>query len=252
MQKRYSKYSKPRHSSRAASSVTPSMQGMAAMLKQAEISLAPEGLQKLWRYHNLIRKHNQDRELTRLIGFESMVVKHYIDCLIVGNLWRIPSPVVDIGTGAGFPGVPLKIRYPNLEVILAEPRPKRIAFLNEVIRDLDLKNTTVFEHKVVSRSFTTPVKAVITRAVETLDKTFLRSSGAVRPGTQLIFLKGPNCDDEIQSVKKRFAGYFELINDTHYQLPGTQFDRRLVVYECKKPLVSVEDEDSLIEEPADL
>ncbi len=229
--------SKPRHSS-----VNHSMEGMDSMLKRADIALSKDALQKLWRYHNLIREHNQDRELTRLIGFESMVVKHYIDCLIVGNLWKIPSPVVDIGTGAGFPGVPLKIRYPNLEMILAEPRPKRITFLNQVIKDVGLGQTTVFEHKVTSRSFTTPVKAVITRAVETIDKTLLRSSGAVKAGTQIIFLKGPNCDDEIQDVKKRFGDYYSLINDSHYSLPDTPFERRLVVYECKKPLVSIQNE----------
>jgi 16S rRNA (guanine527-N7)-methyltransferase len=97
--------------------------------------------------------------------------------------------MVDIGTGAGFPGIILKIQNPELELTLAEPRPNRIQFLNDVIRELQLKKISVFGHKVTSNSFSSPVSMVITRALETIDKTILRSSGAVNVGTQLVFMK---------------------------------------------------------------
>lgn len=210
--------------------MAPTKENMDQMLKAAKIFLNPSQLEQLWKYHQLIRKRNEDRELTRIVGFEPMVIKHYIDCMILGQLWKFPTPIVDVGSGAGFPGIPLKILIPSLKMILAEPRPKRIEFLNEVISELGLKDIEVFEHKVVSRSFTTPVQAVITRAVETMDKTALRTSGALEVGGQLIFMKGPNADDEIKEMKQRFGDTFTLILDKAYTLPKTDHQRRLVVF----------------------
>ncbi len=204
---------------------------MDALLRKSGIRLAEAPLKQLWRYHNLLRLRNVGNELTRLIGFETIVVKHYVDCLIVGNFVRLPSPIVDVGTGPGFPGIPLKIRYPHLKMILAEPRPKRVEFLHEVIRELGLKDIEVFEHRVVSQSLTTPVQAVITRAVETIDKTLLRTSASLVQGGQLIFMKGPNVDDEIREVRRRFGKAYELKLDQHYTLPFSTHHRRLVVYE---------------------
>jgi 16S rRNA (guanine(527)-N(7))-methyltransferase RsmG len=209
---------------------------MDALLKKSGITLKPDQLDKLWRYHNLLRSRNQDRELTRIIGFEPMVVKHYIDCMIVGDLIELPSPLVDVGTGAGFPGIPLKIRYPEIKLILAEPRPKRITFLEEASKLLNFKDVTIFEHKVVSRSFTTPVKGVITRAVEEIEKTMLRTSGALEIGGRIIFMKGPNVEPEIKSALERFGNAFELMEDKPYKLPHTSHERRLVVFKKNSAL----------------
>ncbi len=206
------------------------MQAMDALLRKSGIRLNDGQIKQLWRYHNLLRLRNVGNELTRLIGFETIVIKHYVDCLIVGNLMRLPSPIVDVGTGPGFPGIPLKIRYPGLKMILAEPRPKRVAFLREVIHELGLKDIEVFEHRVVSQSFTTPVQAAITRAVETIDKTLLRTSGSLVPGGELIFMKGPNADEEVQDVLKRFGESYELVKDQPYTLPHTEHNRRLIVF----------------------
>ena len=163
-----------------------------------------------------------------------MVLKHYIDCMIVGKFHRLPNPLLDIGTGAGFPGIPLKIRYPHLEVILAEPRPRRVLFLKEAIKETGLTRISVFDHKVVSRSFKRQVKGVITRAVETMDKTFLRSSGAVGVGAELIFMKGPNVEEELAEFVNRFSDYVECIVDKAYVLPHTNLQRRLIIFSVKK------------------
>jgi len=214
----------------------PSPESMDAMLRAANIPLNPQQLGQLWQYHQLIRKRNDDRELTRIVGFEPMVLKHYIDCMILARFWRFSSPIVDVGSGAGFPGIPLKILLPSLKMILAEPRPKRISFLNEVILELGLKEIEVFEHKVVSRSFTTPVKSVITRAVETMDKTALRTSAALEMGGHLIFMKGPNAEEEIKEMNHRFKNSFKLVLDKSYTLPQSPHQRRLVVFEKTGPL----------------
>lgn len=203
---------------------------MALILERSGIHLKHAQLDQLWRYHSLLRKRNQDRDLTRLIGFESIVIKHYVDCMIVGNWIPLPSPLLDIGSGAGFPGIPLKIRYPHLDIILAEPRPRRIEFLKEALATLGLARIEVFEHKVVSRSFQQPVKGVVTRALEEIEKTFLRTSACLDKGGLLIFMKGPSVDDEVREARRRFGGQFELILDKSYCLPATPYQRRLIVF----------------------
>lgn len=203
---------------------------MRALLERAGLKLKPRQLDQLWQFDQLLRRRNQDRDLTRLIEFESVVVKHYIDSMYVGQLLELPSPLVDVGTGAGFPGIPLKIKYPELELTLAEQRPRRISFLQEAIRTLDLKATGTFKQRVVSRSFTTPMRGVITRAVEPIEKTLLRTSGCTRAGSQIIFMKGPGVEAELAAAQKRFAAEYTLELDRAYVLPHSPHARRLLVF----------------------
>jgi 16S rRNA (guanine(527)-N(7))-methyltransferase RsmG len=214
---------------RAKSRPAPDRNAFRALLARGGIRLDATQLDRLWRYHNLLRSRNQGSELTRLIGFESMVVKHYVDSMIVADLCEIPSPLVDVGTGAGLPGIPLKIRLPKLKLVLAEPRPKRVEFLHEAVRELRLEGVGVFPHKVVSRSFTQPMKGAISRALEPIEKTVLRTSGCLSEGGLLLFLKGPAVAPEIQAARVRFGSAIEVVLDKSYVLPGTRFDRRLVV-----------------------
>jgi 16S rRNA (guanine527-N7)-methyltransferase len=207
----------------------PDRNALRALLARGGIRLDATQLDRLWRYHNLLRSRNQGSELTRLIGFESMVVKHYVDSMIVADLYTIPSPLVDVGTGAGLPGIPLKIRLPKLELVLAEPRPKRVEFLREACRELRLEGVEIFPHKVVSRSLTRPMKGAISRALEPIEKTVLRTSGCLKEGGLLIFMKGPAVEPEIAAARARFGSAIELVADKSYVLPGTRFQRRLVV-----------------------
>lgn len=214
-----------------AKRIDPTRESMDRMLREGGVSLERDQLERLWTFHGLLRGRNQDRDLTRIIGFENTVIKHYLDSMVVGNFVRLPSPLLDIGTGAGFPGIPLKIRYPELELILAEPRPRRVAFLNEVIQRLSLKNVKVFEHRVVSASFKQPVAGVITRALETMDKTIQRTTAALQQGGTLIFLKGPGADAELKETLKRFNEDIKLRMDQEYRLGKTSNQRRLIVFE---------------------
>lgn len=207
---------------------------MKTLLKLSNIILSPKANEQLWMYHNLLRKRNHDRDLTRITGFEPMVIKHYIDCMIVGDFFDIQGPVIDIGTGAGFPGIPLKIRYPKLKITLAEPRPRRVEFLKEVIREIGLKDIDVFDHKVTSRSFQKPMNAVVTRALEEVEKTLARTQACLGVGGKFILLKGPNVDPELKAAEIRFPGLFKVILNKEYSLPKIGHERRLVVLEKLK------------------
>lgn len=178
-----------------------------------------------------MRQRNQDRDLSRIVGFEQIVLKHYVDCLILDKYVTFPSRLLDVGTGAGFPGIPLKIQHPEIEIILAEPRPRRVEFLKETIRDLRLTKTTVFDHKVTSQSFNTPMPGIITRALETIDKTLLRTSGCIDVGSQYFFMKGPNADEELKQALREFS-HIRVRKDYKFTLPHSTQHRRLIVLEC--------------------
>ena len=118
-----------------------------------------------WEFHQLLRANNEDQDLTRLNAFETMVERHYADCtLINAYVPEWPARMIDVGSGAGFPGIPLKLVNPHIRLTLCEPRPNRINFLNMVIEKMGLKGIDVFGHKVTSRSMTLPVDGVISRA----------------------------------------------------------------------------------------
>ena len=218
----------------APTRLAPNRQGLEAMMRQCRIVLTGEQYDQLWAFHSFLRKRNHDGDLTRLHGFETIVLKHYVDCMMVGDLVHLPSPLVDVGSGAGFPGIPLKIRYPKLDIILAEPRPRRVEFLNDAIQLLGLKKARVFDHKVTSQSFKTPVKAVVTRALETMDKTVLRTSGALEPGGKLILLKGPGVEEEIEVFRRRFDDKYRIVENIPYRLPLIGHDRRIIVIEAPR------------------
>jgi len=202
---------------------------MRLLLERTGVPLRPAQLAQLWRFHTLLRQRNAADDLSRLTGFESIVIKHYADSMIVGNLIRLPSPLLDLGTGAGFPGIPLKIRYPGLRLVLVETRERRVDFLRDACERLALRDVTVKKLKATSRNLSDPVAAVITRAFERISATVARTSSCLGPGGQLIFLKGPSVDEELDEALDIHGDDMELVRDEAYVLPNTLHRRRLVV-----------------------
>ncbi len=211
-------------------SVEPDARQLAEIFRAAGIPLTPVQVGQLWKYHQLLRQYNQELNLTRIHNFENMVRKLYIDSILPGRIIVFPSPLMDIGSGAGMPGIPLKIANPKMEIILAESRQNRVEFLEMVLRELDLKKITISGHGVSGAS-EVPVKAVITRAVEAIPKTLERIAGSLAKGGLGVFMKGPHCEEEIKGALERFGSRFRLIGDHHYRIPNSSDERRLVVFE---------------------
>jgi 16S rRNA (guanine(527)-N(7))-methyltransferase RsmG len=203
---------------------------LAAIFKECGIQLSQRQIDLFWIYHGLLRRHNPDLNLTRIHNFTNMVLKLYVDSVLPGRMMPLPSPLMDLGSGPGMPGIPLKILHTDVDVWLAEGRAKRTAFLGEVIDTMGLTGIHVIDAKITP-AFTQPMAAVITRAVESIDQTLERVSGCLRQGGQMIFMKGPQCADEIEQGRRRFSGQFRLIQDQAYAIGRTSHQRRLVVFE---------------------
>jgi len=201
-----------------------------AILERSGVVLDSEQLDRLWRYHQMLRQANPELNLTRIHNFENMVLKHYVDSLLVLNLIELPTPLVDMGSGPGLPGIPLKIARPEVQMILAEPRGARAEFLRRVCATLDLKRVEIYAHKL-GPDYPGRLAGMISRAVGPIPATLDRVASCLEVGGRAIFMKGPGCDDEIDEAIRLHAGLFHLTADHAYSIPGTTHHRRLVVFE---------------------
>ena len=115
--------------------------------EKINISIKEDKVIKFKKYMDLLLEWNKKINLTSITDEDDIILKHFIDSLTIEKYVDPKQSVIDIGTGAGFPGIPLKIMNDNVEVTLMDSLNKRINFLNEVIKKLDLKNITTIHSR---------------------------------------------------------------------------------------------------------
>jgi len=215
---------------RSAGKPAPSANRMDFLLQRFGIRLDGTQIEQLWSYHQLLRQSDAELNLTRIHNFENMVVKLYADSILPALQYpQLPSPLLDLGTGPGMPGIPLKIFRPDLHLLLAESRKNRTDFLKTAVAQLSIAGLEVVE-RGIAPDFERPVAGIITRAVEPMADTLTRVAGCLQQGGFVFFMKGPRCDAEIEAAVPAFANDYELIADMAYQIPRTPHRRRLVVF----------------------
>ncbi|MBX3721441.1 MAG: class I SAM-dependent methyltransferase [Turneriella sp.] len=188
------------------------------------------------RKHWLAMNASEDRaDLTRLESPHDIALKHYLDCALPLKFIKLPSPLLDIGSGAGFPGLVLKILSPETEVILGEVRPKRTRFLEAVIADLGLTGISVFAHRI-GPQFPLEIQGVVTRALESARDTLYRVQPFLPKGGRVILLKGPRGDDEVAEAVGELTDFVHE-KTYSYRLGNSEHDRRLVVYRRERESV---------------
>lgn len=130
--------------------------------------LTTEQLQQYQRYYELLTAANKEYDLTAITDFSSTIAYHFADSLEIGNCADLKNMkcLVDVGTGAGFPGLALKIKYPHLTIILIEVLHKRINFLQSVIDDLKLTNISIYTNdwRTFLRKTNYPADLITSRA----------------------------------------------------------------------------------------
>lgn len=207
----------------------PSPETLARIFADCGLVLNKKQTEQFWLYHGLLRRHNPDLNLTRIHNFTNMVLKLYVDSALPARLATLPSPLIDLGTGPGMPGIPLKIMLPELELLLVEGRANRVAFLKEAVAAIGLDGVDVIQRKVTG-DFEADAAGLITRAVEGIDQTLARIGGCLRQGGHVYFMKGPGCDQEIAKATALFGDRFSLIQDLAYRIGDSPHQRRLVVF----------------------
>ncbi|MBR1758974.1 MAG: 16S rRNA (guanine(527)-N(7))-methyltransferase RsmG [Lachnospiraceae bacterium] len=192
--------------------------------------LSEEQAAQLYTYYQRLVEKNQVMNLTAITEFTEVVRKHFIDSLMLfqavdREILQTPLNVLDLGTGAGFPGIPLKIAYPALNVVLVDSLNKRVKFLQEVIDELGLKGITAIHGRAedVGRDpmYREKMDLVVSRAVANLATLSEYCLPLVKLGGAFIPYKSGAVNEEAADAKKAIylcAGKLEEI--IPYELPG--------------------------------
>ncbi len=201
------------------------------------IPLAEKAAARLLRYHEMLTEANHVMNLTRVPeNPQESVDRNYLDSLAplaVERLLDGGSTLCDVGTGAGFPGIPLAIARPDIHVVLMDSLAKRVSFLNEVIAALHLNAEAVHiraEDAARQSIFRDHFDLAVARAVAPLPTLLELVLPFVRPGGRMIAFKGPSLDEELavsDRALKRLCGQIEA---THrVEIPGRDWDHRLLI-----------------------
>lgn len=201
-----------------------------------------EQRKQLARFYQLLMEQQQTQNFTRLLKLRDIAIKHFIDSLVILKHTELKFPLLDMGTGPGLPGIPLKIMFPEDKIILAEGVQKRVEFLKVVREDMTLKNLEIIGRNI-GPEFMYPLQGVITRAVEDIRNSLSNIQNCLEVGGRAYFMKGPNVDPEIKTALAEWGKYFELVEDIHYSLPETTHERRLVIFEKFKHTEQIQDDE---------
>ncbi|MCL5781531.1 MAG: 16S rRNA (guanine(527)-N(7))-methyltransferase RsmG [Firmicutes bacterium] len=205
-------------------------------------SLTNQQLQLFQRYYELILEGNQKFNLTAITEPADVAVKHFVDSLTCLSALAVPegARVLDVGTGAGFPGVPLKIYRPDLNIMLMDSSKKRITFLNETIASLGLTGMQAVHHRAEDfgqrGEFREGFDFVVSRAVARLAVLAEYCLPCVKVGGYFVSQKGPEIDEEVQEAGKAFktlGGKLEEVKK--FKLPLIQDGRSLVIVKKIQP-----------------
>ncbi len=217
----------------------------ADIFRNHDFNCTHEERKKLAKFYHLLMKNQEHQNFTRLLKLKDVAIKHFIDCMIITELVDVKFPLIDVGTGPGFPGIPLKIRYPQEKILLAEGVQKRVEFLKVVREEMQLANLDIIGRNI-NEHFVYPVQSVITRAVEDIPNTLRNVMSCVQEGGCVYFMKGPSVDPEIEMAKD-LKEFYKLEKDIAYDLRHTENHRRLVVYRKIKNAPLPEDPDEEVE-----
>lgn len=196
-------------------------------LSSSELRLFQRYLEELWAWS---RRFN----LTGLKTRERMVIELFLDSLIPSPFLPEKAMVLDVGSGAGFPGLPLKIRHPGLNMHLLEKSAKKASFLKQVIRALSLRDIDVIQERVEAHPRRSGYGVITSRAAASLKQTLAWCSPLLASGGLLVVFLGAEGErDMVESEKEVTAGGLEVAEMISYVLPGRKTAR--TTYILKKP-----------------
>ncbi len=204
-----------------------------AALKDLNIEVTEEKLTELNKFYKLLVDWNKKINLTRIIEEQDVYLKHFYDSLTITKVVDLneEKTLCDVGTGAGFPGIVLKIFYPNLKVTLIDSLEKRIKYLNEVIKELNLQNIEAIHSR--GEDYQGSFDIVTSRAVANIEKLLTYTMHLVKKNGLFIAMKG-NIDKEITpEIEKKISKKYQIVTINKFCLPKENSNRSLVVIKNK-------------------
>jgi 16S rRNA (guanine527-N7)-methyltransferase len=204
-------------------------------LTELDISCSEKQVRAFLTYLSELKKWNRAYNLTGLKTDDDIIIKHFLDSLLyIKALPSSPFHMADIGAGAGFPGMPVRIMMPEITLTLIESSRKKAAFLRNMVRTLGLKRVTVLEERIehLGSEFGQFFDTIVSRATFSIREFLAVACSYVRPGGTLVLNKGPKVRDELAELEKHPAMMRCVKELIHCTLPVVETGRTLVVLVC--------------------
>jgi len=207
-------------------------------LERFGLNVEPLARGKLLAYANLVLKQNLQTNLTGARSLQEFVTEQVLDSVSVLTVFRLRAPALDLGSGAGLPGIPLAIVHPKLELVLLEPRAKRVEFLRKAVDELGLGNVKVIQssaHGPGARELSQAMKTVLVRAVAEPAKALQLASGFVARGGFLVLYEGrAKSPARSESRIARKQG-LSLVRAERVVVPGLGATRNIWIFQSPSP-----------------
>ena len=203
------------------------------------ITLTDRKINKLVKYKEILLEWNEKMNLTAITDNYEILMKHFIDCLEIVKFIKKGSSLIDVGTGAGFPGIIISIYFEeNIHITLLDSLHKRTVFLEEVVKVLDLKNISIIHGRAeeygVKEEYREKYDYAVSRAVANLGTLLEYDSPYIKIKGQCLLMKGDNVEKEIEESKRAC----QILNckiiqnySYQYQVEKEEYHRSILVIE---------------------
>lgn len=209
------------------------------------IQLLEEDKESLYKYMELLLEWNEKINLTAITEENEIILKHFIDSAIINKYIDNAKKLVDVGTGAGFPGMVLKIINKDLNIVLLDALNKRINFLNEVVKELDLKNIEAIHGRAEefgrNKEHRERYDIVTSRAVANMNVLLEYMMPLVKVGGKCICMKSKNAEEEIETSKNvitLLGGELEKVEKLYLENEKKEkYEREIIIIrkKCSTP-----------------
>ena len=202
-------------------------------LNELNIEVTNEKLDKLEKFYQLLIEWNNKINLTRIVEKEDVYLKHFYDSLTIVkevDLNKVET-LCDVGTGAGFPGIVLKIFYPHLKITLVDSLLKRVNYLNTIIKDLELTDIKAIHAR--GEDVKEKFDIVTSRAVANIEKLVIYTMHLVNKNGKLIALKGDIDKELTEETRRKLEKKYIIDRINKFELPIENSQRSLVIIRNK-------------------
>ena len=207
--------------------------------KKLNMVFSEKQIKQFFKYMNLLIEWNNKINLTAITEPKEIILKHFIDSLTINKYIEQNKILVDVGTGAGFPGIAVKIYRPDVKVVLVDSLNKRINFLNEVVKELQLENIQTIHSRVEefgkNKKYRESFDIVTARAVANLTVLSEYLLPLAKVNGKCICMKGSEIEEEINNSKNAInilGGKIEKIDQ--FKLPDSDINRNIIIIDKLK------------------